>query len=176
MSEKLETMNENVKPISLVKKGRFKNTAEMIRGLATDEKQADLSIHEMNQRCVIDFLMALRSSRGFSQTDLAAKMECTQSRISKLENGKDDDLRIGEFRDYVRALGMDLSFLLTKNGENIVGQVKQHVFAIRDLLMALGKMAGDDQVMADGMKETSGCQVSQFSVMKQSSARKFTEN
>ncbi len=126
-----EKTTGTVEPLKLVKKGRFKNTAEMIRALSNDEKQAEQTIRNMNQRCVIDFLMAQRSARGLSQTEIADKMRCTQSRVSKLENGKDDDLSISEFRKYTQALDLELSFLLTKKGETVVGQVKQHVFAIR---------------------------------------------
>jgi hypothetical protein len=35
-------------------------------------------------------------------------MGCTQSRISKIETGKDDELRLGELNQYLSALGYEL--------------------------------------------------------------------
>ncbi len=148
-----QNQKERVVPITPVKKGQYKNTAEMIRDLSRDEVSAERSIREMRQRCLIDHLMAQRALLELSQADMAKKMGCSQGRISKLENGDDDDLRIGDFREYAKALGLDLGFLLSKRDVTIVEQVKQHVFAMGRLLNRLVNLAGDDESMANGTEK-----------------------
>ena len=48
-------------------------------------------------------LYELRRSQDLSQVDLAARLEITQSAVSKLENA--DDVRLSTLKDYVEALG-----------------------------------------------------------------------
>jgi len=55
-------------------------------------------------RQIIKRLMAMRADSDMSQTALAKKIGCSQSRISKLESGTDNDLRFGDFHGYLSAL------------------------------------------------------------------------
>lgn len=139
-----------VKAIKPVSRGRFKNPTAMVKSLSEDATLADRSVEQMCERRVVDHLMAKRSLLGLSQKDIAKKMGCTQSRISKLERGKDTDLRIGDFQAYADALALGLRFVLTKKDTTIVDQVKQHVFAIRKLLLRLVELADKDQTIAHG--------------------------
>ncbi len=152
MNELPPAINENVKPIKRVKKGRFKNTAEMIRTLSGDPKQAKRSVEEMRQRCLLDFLMAQRARQGLTQSDIAASMKCKQSRISKLENGQDNDLNIEDLSGYIEAMGFDLNMFVTKKGDGVVQLVKQHIYTIRRLLDQLVKLAGKDEVIGEGTR------------------------
>ncbi len=55
-----------------------------------------------------NMLAVLRNKSELTQAQLAAKMNCTQSTVSKLESSDDADLCIGEIRQVARALGADL--------------------------------------------------------------------
>lgn len=138
-----------------MKKGKYASTEEMIRDLSSTKAVADQTVHEIDGRRILDTLMAQRALLDMSQKDVADKMNCTQSRVSKLENGKDDDLPIGAFRDYAAALGLEMSIVLSRSDKptTIVDRVKQHTFAIRRLLTRLTKLAGDDGAMVDGTKQ-----------------------
>lgn len=48
------------------------------------------------------------ATQGLSQKDVALKLGCTQSRISKLESMTDADLRIGDLSKYAEVLGLEL--------------------------------------------------------------------
>lgn len=57
---------------------------------------------------LLEWLVSVRSDSGMSQTELAKKLNCSQSRISRMENGQMDNLSVEELREYVEAcLGQD---------------------------------------------------------------------
>lgn len=105
---------------------KYKNVPEMVRDLTEDKELAENIARDIEQRNIIDFLMALRTANDLSQSDIAKKMGCSQSRVSKLENGKDNDLRIGDFDAYVSALGLEMSIGLVKKNRTIVDDMKYH--------------------------------------------------
>ena len=97
--------------------------------------------------------MALRATRGMSQTEVAGRMKCSQSRISKLENGVDDDLRIGDMRDYLHALDHDMSIFVCPMQWKSFQQIKFHAFEIRRCLGQLVDLIGDDPDILQGVSK-----------------------
>ena len=71
-------------------------------------------LKRMNQRLkyteVVDQLVLARLRAGLSQTDLAARMKCTQSRISKIEDSLDAELSLKDVYEYARAVGVECEF------------------------------------------------------------------
>ncbi|MBY0522971.1 MAG: helix-turn-helix domain-containing protein [Gemmataceae bacterium] len=95
----------------------------------------------------MNFLMALRTARSLSQKDIADKLECSQGRISKLENNADGDLRIGDLQRYVSALGLESSIVLAKQGRTLVDDIKHHAHTLRRLLTQITSLAGAEGAM-----------------------------
>ena len=58
-------------------------------------------------------LSALRERFDLTQAQLATKMGCTQSRVSKMERAELDDLRLGDIKDYLKALNIALELTWT---------------------------------------------------------------
>ena len=134
-----------------VKKKRYSSVPDMVRHVSEDSDFAESVAREIAERNIIDFLMALRTSAGMSQSDIAEKMKCSQSRISKLENGKDDDLRIGDFHAYAEAIGFELAiFLGKKERPPIALRIEYHISSLKSLFRELSKLAGDDKVIQKG--------------------------
>lgn len=132
-------------------KRRYRSVAEMVRALSEDQSFADKMANSLEERNIINHLMALRTSLGMSQQDIAAKMKCTQSRVSKLENGRDDDLRIGDFHAYAEALGLRLAIVLgRKEHPPIAERIRYHFSALKRLFGELSGLVGDDDAMARG--------------------------
>lgn len=130
---------------------RYRNVQEMVRALSEDRDLAEGISRKIDERNIINHLMATRAVMGLSQKDIAGKMKCTQSRISKLESGKDDDLRIGDFHGYAEALGLQLMVLIAKKGKLPVSRrIKHHVSALKQLFAELSNLAGDDASMRRG--------------------------
>lgn len=62
-------------------------------------------------------LRALREAAGLTQDELAAKVDITQSQLSKLE--RREDHRISTLRRYVNALGGELEVIAVVGGKRI---------------------------------------------------------
>lgn len=137
-------------------KRRYKNVSEMARHLndAADAKSdsfvPDLE-RRLSSRNVTKSLMAQRAARGLSQADLASKLGCTQSRISKLEAGVDEDLRLGDLRQYLSAMGMDMTIVVGKHEPLAAEQIKYHWSCLGALLNRLVELAGRDSEIAKGV-------------------------
>src|SRR5690606_12420722 len=58
---------------------------------------------------LITELVALRTERGLSQTDVAARMGTSQSAVARLESGK-ADARLSTLERYAAALGTSVGF------------------------------------------------------------------
>lgn len=135
---------------STKKMAGFRSVAEAFRSVADDPALADQIEEAVRNRSVINCLMAQRAVLNLSQKDIAEKMGCTQSRISKLESGFDDDLRLGDLREYTSALGLGLTMRLAKRDASVVDQVKSHVLTVRKLLLGLVRLTGEDKTIASG--------------------------
>ena len=91
-------------------------------------------------------LALLRQSAGFTQEQMAERMGITQSAISKLEAGTDDELTLAEIAEYARATGERIYIAFGKR-VNHVESVKLHAFAIKQHLEALAKLANQHEEM-----------------------------
>jgi transcriptional regulator with XRE-family HTH domain len=107
----------------MLKKTTFTSVAQMVRETSDDGGGAfaDALEERLRSRRILKDLMVLRAGRGLSQGDVAAKMGCTQSRISKLESSKDADLSLGVLAGYASAVGCRVKVVLLpgapENGE-----------------------------------------------------------
>ena len=57
---------------------------------------------------LIDQLIVARVAAGLTQSQMAAKLRCSQSRISKIEDSQDADLSLGDIQAYARIVGLKL--------------------------------------------------------------------
>ena len=79
-------------------------------------------------------------------------LKCTQGRISKLETGKDNDLRLKDLADYARAANVSLS--VTIGPRNCAEAIKYHLFAVKHLIDKLvGLDDGRDSKLTEGLLE-----------------------
>jgi transcriptional regulator with XRE-family HTH domain len=129
---------------------RYASVSEMLRESMPDEFRKEFEARRASRK-VIKHMMALRAVRGVSQQDIAAKMGCSQSRVSKLENGVDDDMRIGDLKAYMRALECSVGFVFSKANSTLADEVKHHAFRIKHLLEKMADLAGGDEKIARGV-------------------------
>ncbi len=135
----------NERPTGASRKKRYASVQELVRDLSEDNKFADDVNRGIDERNIINHLMAMRSSLDLSQQDIAQKMKCSQSRISKLETGKDDDLRIGDFQRYADALGLQMLIVLAKAEKPpIAKRIKYHTRTLERLFKELAILVADD--------------------------------
>ena len=73
----------------------YRRVAEAVRQLSTKTR-------------LIDQLIIARAAAGLTQAQMAAKLRCSQSRISKIEDSQDADLSLGDIQAYARIVGLKL--------------------------------------------------------------------
>lgn len=128
--------NEPAKPTGR----RYASVSELLLKESVDE-EIRKEVASLNAETVIvRRLVALRAGAGMTQTDLAKKLGCTQSRISKIEASKDEDITLGVIRDYVQATGSRIGIFCGKPVSHVEA-VKNHALSIRRHLESLADIA-----------------------------------
>jgi predicted XRE-type DNA-binding protein len=129
---------------------KYSSVSEMIRDVTGEEEAAKLIERDIAQRALVKQLIVLRSVKGMTQAEVAKKMNCTQSRVSKLEGGTDDDLKLADLRDYLHAIDHDIMLVVTTRETTLLSQIKWHVGRIKCGLNRLFSMSKGDEVMDKG--------------------------
>ncbi len=85
----------------------YRSVDEMLRGHGY-RRVAD-AVRQLSAKTrLIDQLILARVAAGLTQAQLAAKLRCSQSRISKIEDSQDADLSLGDIQAYARIVGLKL--------------------------------------------------------------------
>lgn len=130
----------------------YRNIVDLVRDAGGDDSfSKDLASH-LAARRIAHFLFGLRSAQGVSQQQMAQRLKCSQSRISKLENADDADWTLGELRQYLQALDRDVQVVVTPRHWRIVDQIKFHAATIRRCLERLVGLARSDKKIGRGVQ------------------------
>jgi transcriptional regulator with XRE-family HTH domain len=130
---------------------QYTSVSELVKDVAPDAETSAATEDRIQGRKLVKQLIAMRAIKEFSQHDVAQRLECTQSKISKLENSLDDDARLGDLRAYAKAVGCDFLFGLAPYDMKPVDKVKNLVFAIKKHMDDLAKLAVTDPEIANGV-------------------------
>jgi hypothetical protein len=85
----------------------YRSVDEMLRGYGY-RRVAD-AVRQLSVKTrLIDQLILARVAVGLTQAQMAAKLRCSQSRISKIEDSQDADLSLGDIHAYARVVGLKL--------------------------------------------------------------------
>ncbi len=96
-------------------------------------------------------LAVLRQSAGITQEEMAAHLGVTQSAISKLESGRDEDVTLREIKEYARATNQRIGVLFGKPLTHVEA-VQSHAFAIKSHLEDLAKIANNHDELEKEIK------------------------
>ena len=128
--------NEAAKPTGR----RYSSIADLLSKEGAGE-EIRRQVSSLNaETVVVRRLVALRAGAGMTQSDLAKKLGCTQSRISKIEASKDADITLGVIRDYVQATESRIGIFCGKRVSHVEA-VKNHALSIRHHLESLADIA-----------------------------------
>ena len=130
---------------------KFKNVADLIKGLSEDATFKDEALKQISENRLGKFLALLRCQHRLTQKELADKIGCTQGRISKIESAKNDSLSIGDFIDYGNALGLELELGFRDKKMRWVDMVKYHAFQMQRYLNHMVEVAKQDKAMETGV-------------------------
>ncbi|MDA0922039.1 MAG: transcriptional regulator [Planctomycetota bacterium] len=140
-------MNKPDKPIT--------NVLDLVSGIV-DQDFVDELDSVLRQGAILRSLIAKRVAEGVSQAEIAEKLNCSQSRVSKLERGRDGDLKLEELAAYGNAIGREFEIIGHHKGSTPVDRVKSYVFAIHRELQFLAELAKDDQKISKGVSNFFG--------------------
>lgn len=110
----------------------------------------------IQSRRLVKKLILARNEAGLSQTALAKKLKCSQSRISKIENGTDDQIRMADLRAYASALQTGMLLSLGEPKQNAVESIKHHAMQIKHHLDQLAALARKDEQISSGVQDFFG--------------------
>ena len=88
---------------------QFKNVTEMVKGVSESEEFKKEAVKKLSENGLGKLLAFWRCDHRLTQGELAARMGCTEGKISKIESAKDDELSIKDFLDYGKVLGLKSS-------------------------------------------------------------------
>jgi transcriptional regulator with XRE-family HTH domain len=128
----------------------FDSVEEMLKDSGVS-KELLATVEDVRHQQVTNALAKIRVSKGLTQKQLADMIGCTQGRISKLETGRDDDLRLKDILDYARVTETSLQIGVGTHPTHAQA-IKFHVFAMKRHLDALvGLAKGDDEGITTGV-------------------------
>ena len=85
----------------------YRSVDEMLRGHGY--RRVAEAVRQLSAKTrLIDQLIVARVTAGLTQSQMAAKLRCSQSRISKIEDSQDADLSLGDIQAYARTVGLKL--------------------------------------------------------------------
>lgn len=131
-----------------------KTTAvDLLRRATDNEEVIEKTKKRIADRQLMRRLTIERMRSGLSQAEIAKKMGCSQTKVSKMENGIDDDLRLGDLGQYLEAFGLHMRLIISPRAHTYVDQVKQHAFFIKRAMEKLSELAHQDKDIAAGVSD-----------------------
>ena len=130
---------------------QFKSVTDLITGLSEDENFKKNAVKQISENGLGKFLAFLRCEHRLTQHEIAAKIGCTQGRVSKIESAKDNSLSIRDFIDYGNALGFELEIGYRNKKMRWVDMVKYHAFQMQKYLNRMVEVAKEDKAIEVGV-------------------------
>jgi len=152
---------------------RFGSVSQMIDAISGEDQLADSVKKRIAQRQIVKALFAMRSAKGIPQSSIAKALGCTQSRVSKIENGFDGDLTLSELEAYARTLEQDVCLVFFKRGSTAVDRVKMHAFQIKKELERMAEVAHKDETIAEAVAGFFGAAFFNLVKLVQAASRKL---
>ena len=123
----------------------YKNVKEMINDVSSDASFTNLLSKEINEKRIAKFLFYLRCQNNLTQKQMAEKIGCTQSKISKIESAYNTELSVQDLMDYGKAINLQLEVGYRRPSVKIVDLIKYHALKIKQLFDQLTDLAKDDK-------------------------------
>jgi len=128
----------------------FNSVDEMLKASGVDDGFRKDIQEEINKKQIAQSLFSLRCKENLTQAQMAEKLKCSQSRISKIENSYDKDLCVGDLLDYAAALNLNVEIGIVPQMK-LVDKIKYHAFAIKHYAEELAHLAKEDKTMVEGV-------------------------
>ena len=153
METKTKTKTEGrAKPRPMKVTGKkYASVSEMVRDTSDPEFADEFDAYQAERR-MVNCLTVVRCTNGMSQTELAGRMGCGQSKVSKMESSVDADLNFGDMIAYALALKQTVHIAFSPERRSGADHIRFHIACIKQELDRLVKVAGDDKAIGDGVE------------------------
>ncbi|MBL7072872.1 MAG: XRE family transcriptional regulator [Candidatus Omnitrophica bacterium] len=133
-----------------------------MKSVSQDPKVQVQVKEELKKRQLANFLVFLRCDHKLTQKELARRMKCTQSKISKLEMSYDDQISVKDLLEYGKALHLQLELGYRNKDVKITELINYHVCRIRNYLSKLIFLSKGDNAMMGGVLKVIGSTLDKF--------------
>jgi len=91
---------------------------------------------------LVNAMIRSRAAAGLTQADVAGRMNCTQSAVSKLEHSADGDLTIRDIAKYLNSTGERLTVAIGRQ-PSLVERIKESAMALKQDLDNLADLSAN---------------------------------
>jgi hypothetical protein len=130
---------------------KYASVSELVRD-TSDAGFADEFDKYQADRGLVNCLTIIRCANGVSQVELAKRMDCAQSKISKMETSADADLSFGDVVSFALALQQSIRISFSPSRKNGSDHIRFHVECIKHALDGLVRINGDDKDTCDDVE------------------------
>ena len=130
---------------------RVNSVSELLKKASLEKGFRERTEKEIREKSLSKFLFALRCDNKLTQKQLADKIGCSQSRISKIESAYDREITVKDLLDYANALGLQLELGYRTRGVKIVDLIKFHAVKIKMYLEHLSTLAQKDEALNESI-------------------------
>ncbi len=135
---------------------RVNDVSELVKTISTTKRFKKNFEKEIQSKTTAKFLFSLRCDHKLTQKQLAEKIGCSQSRVSKIESSYDQELTLKDLLDYANALNLQVELGYRTPSVKIVDLIKYHAFKIKAYLEQLTKLAKEDESINEGIQQFHG--------------------
>jgi len=129
----------------------YNNIFEMMEDLKAKKAVRVNVEHEVKGKMLSRYLYILRCANNLTQEDMATKLNCSQSKISKIETSFDKDLTMGDLLDYANICNLDAEIGFRNKNVKKVDLIKYHAIRIKQYLDELRALACEDENIIDAI-------------------------
>ncbi len=132
---------------------RYASVSEMVRDTVPDRTFHDELEGHLADYNVSRALCTLRCSRDLTQAELAQRAGCTQNKISRIENSRNDRLKLEDLAIYARAFNMQVSidFAEESTAADAIGRLARQV---RNSLDEVADSVQNEKAASEGAKQS----------------------
>lgn len=131
----------------------YRSVSELIKNLPGENSFKELVEKEIQGKRLAKLLFYLRCKGNFSQKELAHKIGCSQSRISKIEGSPNEEITVKDLEDYAKALDLQVELGFSNSSTRLVDRIKYHAFRIKECLERLSVLSKGDERIEEGVKK-----------------------
>lgn len=130
---------------------QYKDIKDLISDVSQTKKFEEDAKKEISTKSLSKFLFYLRCDHNLTQKELADKIGCSQSRVSKIEGSYDVEITMRDLFDYGKALDLQLELGYRAKTARVVDLINYHFLRIKGYLQRLIGMAEGDPSINDGL-------------------------